>query len=64
MTWLPGMPEGNTNWERLAALSPTAADPLSDVVIAAWDETDPVLLELARLRIANCWGTPRGASAT
>jgi len=56
MTWLPGMPEGNTNWERLTALSPAAATALSDVVIAAWDDTEPVLLELARLRIAKLLG--------
>jgi alkylhydroperoxidase family enzyme len=56
MTWLPGMPEGKTNWDRLAALSPAAASALSDVVVAAWDETDPVLLELARLRIATLLG--------
>ncbi len=56
MTWLPGMPAGNTNWDRLAALSPEAATALSDVVTAAWDDTDPVLLELARLRIAKLLG--------
>ena len=56
MTWLPGMPDGKTNWDRLAALSPEAATALSDVVTAAWDDTDPALLELARLRIAKLLG--------
>jgi alkylhydroperoxidase family enzyme len=56
MTWLAGLPEGDTDWARLAALAPEAAAALSDVVAAAWDETDPVLLELARLRIATLLG--------
>ena len=56
MTWLTGMPEGQTDWDRLSRLSPEAVNAMSDVVIAAWDETDPVLLELARLRIAKLLG--------
>jgi alkylhydroperoxidase family enzyme len=56
MTWLPGLPEGEANWERLAALCPEAATALSDVVTAAWDDTDPLLLELTRLRIAKVLG--------
>jgi alkylhydroperoxidase family enzyme len=56
MTWLPGLPDGETSWARLAALSPDAATALSDVVTAAWADTDPVLLELARLRIAKLLG--------
>ena len=56
MTWLPGLPEGEESWERLAALCPEAATALSDVVTAAWDETDPLLLELTRLRIAKLLG--------
>jgi alkylhydroperoxidase family enzyme len=53
MTWLPGLPEGETDWDRFAALCPEAFDALSGVVAAAWEEADPVLLELARLRIAT-----------
>lgn len=56
MTWLSGMPEGETDWDRLARLSPEAADALSGVVAAAWEDADPVLLELARLRIATLLG--------
>jgi alkylhydroperoxidase family enzyme len=56
MTWLPGLPEGEENWERFAALCPEAATALSDVVTAAWDSTDPMLLELTRLRIAKLLG--------
>lgn len=52
MTWLEGVPEGDTDWDRLASLCPDAIDALAGTVAAAWEETDPVLLELARLRIA------------
>jgi alkylhydroperoxidase family enzyme len=62
MTWLPGLPEGETDWERLAALCPEATTALSEVVAAAWEETDPVLLELARLRIATLLGHPAESS--
>jgi alkylhydroperoxidase family enzyme len=56
MTWLTGLPEGETDWDRLATLCPEAVGALSGVVAAAWDDTDPVLLELARLRIATLLG--------
>jgi alkylhydroperoxidase family enzyme len=56
MTWLTDLPEGATDWDRLAALCPEASGALSGVVAAAWDDTDPVLLELARLRIATLLG--------
>jgi alkylhydroperoxidase family enzyme len=53
MTWLAGVPEGDTDWDRLASLRPEAFDALAAVVAAAWQDTDPELLELARLRIAT-----------
>src|SRR5438132_4401755 len=53
MTWLPGLPEGDTDWDRLAALCPDPFDALSGLAAAAWESADPVLLELARLRIAT-----------
>jgi alkylhydroperoxidase family enzyme len=56
MTWLPGLPEGETDWDRLAALCPEAFSALTGVVAAAWEDADPVLLELARLRIATLLG--------
>jgi alkylhydroperoxidase family enzyme len=56
VTWLPHLPEGETDWDRFAALCPEAFGALSGVVAAAWDDTDPVLLELARLRIATLLG--------
>lgn len=56
MTWLPGLPEADTDWDRLAALSPDAVAAVSAVVAAAWEENDPVLLELARLRTATLLG--------
>ncbi len=52
------MPEGDTDWDRLASLCPEAFDALAGVVRSAWEETDPVLLELARLRIATLLGNP------
>jgi alkylhydroperoxidase family enzyme len=56
--WLDGLPPGDTDWDRFAASWPDAFAPLSDVVAAAWDETDPVLLELCRLRMATLLGFP------
>jgi alkylhydroperoxidase family enzyme len=56
MTWLTGLPDGETDWDRLAAVCPEAFSALSGVAAAAWDDTDPVLLELARLRIATLFG--------
>jgi alkylhydroperoxidase family enzyme len=57
MTWLDGLPEGDTDWERLASLCPETFAALAGTVGAASRETDPVLLELARLRIATLLGS-------
>jgi alkylhydroperoxidase family enzyme len=57
MTWLPDLPDGSSDWDRLTAACPEAVAALSGVVAAAWDETDPVLLELSRLRIATLLGS-------
>ena len=51
--WLDGLPAGDTDWDRFAASWPVPFGALADVVVAAWDETDPVLLELCRLRMAT-----------
>jgi hypothetical protein len=51
--WLDGLPPGDTDWDRFAASWPVPFGALADVVVAAWDETDPVLLELCRLRMAT-----------
>jgi alkylhydroperoxidase family enzyme len=56
VTWLSGLPEADTDWDRLATLCPDALDALSNLVGAAWEDTDPVLLELARLRMAALLG--------
>jgi alkylhydroperoxidase family enzyme len=56
MTWHPGLPDADTDWGRLAEISPDATAALSAVVAAVWEENDPVLLELARLRIATLLG--------
>ena len=58
MTWLAGAPEAGTDWEALAARCPEPMEALADLVRAAWADTDPVLLELARLRIAALLGDP------
>ena len=55
-TWLPGLPAGDTEWDRFAAQCPDQFRALGDLVAAAWDETDPVLLELARVRMATLLG--------
>ena len=55
-TWLPGLPPGDTDWDRFADRWPEASGALSDLVVAAWDEVDPVLLELCRLRMAAILG--------
>jgi alkylhydroperoxidase family enzyme len=54
--WLEGLPPGDTDWDRFAASWPDAFAALADLVAAAWDETDPVLLELCRLRMATLLG--------
>jgi alkylhydroperoxidase family enzyme len=54
--WLDGLPEAETDWDRFVALNPTAFGALAGLVQAAYEGTDPVLLELARLRIATLLG--------
>jgi alkylhydroperoxidase family enzyme len=59
MTWLldgSATTTGATDWDRLAAQHPDAFAALSGVVAAAWEDTDPALLELARLRVATLLG--------
>lgn len=51
--WLDGLAPGDTDWDRFAASWPVPFGALAGVVVAAWDETDPVLLELCRLRMAT-----------
>jgi len=57
-TWLQGLPEGETDWDRLAARWPEAADALAGLGTAPWEETDPMLLELCRLRMATLLRSP------
>jgi alkylhydroperoxidase family enzyme len=58
VTWLAGVPDADTDWERVAARCPEAMAALGALVDAAFAETDPVLLELARLRIATLLDNP------
>jgi hypothetical protein len=62
MTWLRGLPEGDSDWDRLAALCPEAFDSLAGLLGAAADEVDPVLFELCRLRTATLLGYTYEAS--
>ena len=57
-TWFDGLPAGDTDWDRFAASWPVPFSALADVVVAAWDESDPVLLELCRLRMATLLAYP------
>lgn len=50
--WLGELPQGETDWDRCAALAPAAFDALGALLAAAWQQTDARLLELARLRVA------------
>lgn len=60
MTWLPDLPEGGTDWERLSAFFPGAFDAVEELQRAVWAAVDPVLIELARLRIATLLGFEAG----
>src|SRR5579859_3108170 len=53
MTWLAEAPPGGTDWDRLGSLYPDLFAAVAGLVGAAWQEVDPVLLELCRLRIAT-----------
>jgi alkylhydroperoxidase family enzyme len=57
-TWLDGLPAGDTDWDRFASAWPTPFGALAEVVKQAWDATDPVLLELCRLRMATLLAAP------
>jgi alkylhydroperoxidase family enzyme len=57
VTWFEGLPDGDTDWDRLARLCPETFEALAGTVAAAWADTDPALLELARLRIAKLLGS-------
>src|ERR1700722_9672799 len=57
VTWFDGLPGGDTDWDGLACLCPEAFEALAGTVAAAWEDTDPSLLELARLRIAKLLGS-------
>ncbi|MBO0732204.1 MAG: carboxymuconolactone decarboxylase family protein [Acidimicrobiaceae bacterium] len=56
MTWIDAPPSGDTDWERLASICPEAFDALAGLIGAAWQDVDPVLVELCRLRIATLLG--------
>lgn len=47
------MTDRGTDWDGLARRHPEAFEALAGVLAAAWEESDPSLLEMARLRIAT-----------
>jgi alkylhydroperoxidase family enzyme len=53
--WLE-LPPGDTAWDRFVALCPNELGAVADLVVAAWAENDPVLLELCRIRMATALG--------
>jgi alkylhydroperoxidase family enzyme len=55
-TWFDGLPAGDTDWDRFASSWPVPFAALAAVIGQAWDATDPVLLELCRLRMATMLG--------
>lgn len=57
-TWLDGLAPGATDWDRFAATWPVPFAALAHSVVAAWDATDPVLLELCRVRMARLLAFP------
>ena len=59
-TWLPDLPAGETDWDRVAALAPAAFEAVADLQRVVWASFDPVVLELARLRIAGLLGFEAG----
>ena len=58
MSWLADLPPGADDWERIAKVLPEQFGNLTDLHRAIWrSTTEPVLLELLRLRMAqmlNC----------
>jgi alkylhydroperoxidase family enzyme len=60
VTWVPDLPQGGTDWERLSALFPGAFAAVEELHRAVWAAVDPVLVELARLRIAALLGFNAG----
>jgi len=60
MTWLPDLPGEGNDWERLSAVFPGAFHAVEDLHRALWAANDPVLVELARLRIATLLGFEAG----
>lgn len=53
VTWLEAVPKGDNDWSRLAILHPDPFDALAGLLAAAWRDTDPILFEVARLRVAT-----------
>ena len=57
MSWLLEQGEAReSGWAGIAALAPRAVGALSEVQEEVWDHAPPVLLELARLRMASLLG--------
>lgn len=59
-TWLPDLPPGPTDWDRVVALFPDAFEAVANLQRVVWDNFDPVVLELSRLRTAQLLGFEAG----
>jgi len=53
VTWVRDLPDAATDWEAVAEALPDAAAAVEGLHRAVWTLADPVLLELARLRLAT-----------
>ena len=53
MSWLRGPGGADLDWDGVTGLFPAAADSVSRLHRVIWEQGDPVLLELCRLRIAT-----------
>jgi alkylhydroperoxidase family enzyme len=53
VTWVRDLPDAATDWDAVAQVLPDAAAAVAELHRTVWTLADPVLLELARLRMAT-----------
>ena len=53
MTWVRDLPEAASDWDAVTQVLPDAAAAVAELHRTVWTLADPVLLELARLRLAT-----------
>jgi len=62
VTWLQGLPDGDTGWDRVTATQPGLIGALTGLQRRTWDLVDPVVLELCRIRMATLLGATADAA--